>query len=241
MGRSLALAYEKMGVVMLASIALYFAALATFFAVQFSVWGFGLVVVLVGPLWGGLMYVGNLLAHKEDAGLADFVRGYARFWLRSAAIAGLQVAVGIVLYVDIQAIMASKVEWLRYLAGVWAYLAIFAGLVFMYACGVMAEQDVGLRKAIRRSVILILDNLAFTLTIGVFEVVIIALGALPTIGMIAGFKAAGYFMILGLTVVGGMNAIYLNLAAARVLARYDAGRVSDREKLERELQEEQRR
>ena len=238
LGRSASIAYERMGMVVITSIAWYFAALAAATAAGVTVWAVPLAVVLVAPLSVAITYFGNLAVHREDAGLRELWRGYTKFWLRGVALGAVNLAVVFVLWVDIRAIMAANAAWIRMLAGAWIYLGLFAGLLFMYAYPVMVEQDTTPWKAIRRAVILILDNPAYTLTIGLLEVILLAVGVLPTVLLLSGSKAAGYLQIIGVAAYAGFNSVFRNLAAVRLLQRYDAARESDRERLQKQLEVE---
>ena len=238
LGRSATIAYERMGMVVITSIAWYFATLASATAAGITIWALPLAVVLVAPLSVAITYFGNLAVHREDAGLRELWRGYTKFWVRAVVLGAVNLAVVIILWIDIRAIMTAQATWMRMLAGAWIYLGLFAGLLFMYAYPVMVEQDTTPWKAIRRAVILILDNPAYTLTIGLLDVVLLALGVLPTVLLLSGSKAAGYMQIIGVAAYAGFNAVFRNLAAVRLLQRYDAARESDRERLQKQLEVE---
>jgi L-ascorbate metabolism protein UlaG (beta-lactamase superfamily)/uncharacterized membrane protein YesL len=238
LGRSATIAYERMGMVVITSIAWYFATLASATAAGITIWALPLAVVLVAPLSVAITYFGNLAVHREDAGFRELWRGYTKFWVRAVVLGAVNLAVVIILWIDIRAIMTAQATWMRMLAGAWIYLGLFAGLLFMYAYPVMVEQDTTPWKAIRRAVILILDNPAYTLTIGLLDVVLLALGVLPTVLLLSGSKAAGYMQIIGVAAYAGFNAVFRNLAAVRLLQRYDAARESDRERLQKQLEVE---
>jgi len=238
LGKSAATAYERMGMVVITSIAWYFATLASVTAAGVTMWALPLAVVLVAPLSVAITYFGNLAVHREDAGLRELWRGYTKFWVRAVVLGAANLAVVIILWIDIRAIMTAQATWMRMLAGVWIYLGLFAGLLFMYAYPVMVEQDTTPWKAIRRAVILILDNPAYTLTIGLLEAILLAVGVLPTVLLLSGSRAAGYLQIVGVAAYAGFNAVFRNLAVVRLLQRYDAARESDRERLQKQLEVE---
>jgi len=238
LGKSAATAYERMGMVVITSIAWYFATLASVTAAGVTMWALPLAVVLVAPLSVAITYFGNLAVHREDAGLRELWRGYTKFWVRAVVLGAANLAVVIILWIDIRAIMTAQATWMRMLAGVWIYLGLFAGLLFMYAYPVMVEQDTTPWKAIRRAVILILDNPASTLTIGLLEAILLAVGVLPTVLLLSGSRAAGYLQIVGVAAYAGFSAVFRNLAVVRLLQRYDAARESDRERLQKQLEVE---
>ena len=76
LGRSAAIAYERMGMVVITSIAWYFATLASVTAAGATMWALPLAIVLVAPLSVAITYFGNLAVHREDAGLRELWRGY---------------------------------------------------------------------------------------------------------------------------------------------------------------------
>ena len=238
LGRSAAIAYERMGMVVLSSIVWYFATLASVTGSGISMWALPLAVVLVAPLSVAITYFGNLAVHREDAGLRELWRGYTRFWVRAVILGAVNLMVALVLLIDIRAIMLARVTWIRMLAGAWVYLGLFVGLLFMYAYPIMVEQDTTPWKAVRRAVILILDNPAYTLTVGLIEAILISLGVLPTVLLLSGSKAAGYLQFVGVGAYAGLNAVFLNLVTVRLLQRYDVARQSDRERLQKQLEVE---
>ncbi len=238
LSKSATIAYERMGMVVVTSIVWYFATLASVTAAGVVMWALPLAVVLVAPLSAAITYFGNLAVHREDAGFRELWRGYTRFWVRAVVLGAVNLAVVLILWIDIRAIMTAQAAWMRMLAGAWIYLGLFAGLLFMYAYPVMVEQDTTPWKAIRRAVILILDNPAYTLAIGFLEAVLLAAGVLPTVLLLSGSKAAGYLQIIGVAVYAGFNAVFRNLAVVRLLQRYDAARESDRERLQKQLEVE---
>ena len=208
-GRSAAIVYERMGMVVITSIAWYFAMLASVTAAGVTIWALPLAVVLVAPLSVAITYFGNLAVHRDDAGLRELWRGYTKFWARAMVLGAVNLAVVLILWVDIRAIMTARATWIRMLAGAWIYLGLFAGLLFMYAYPVMVEQDTSPWKAIRRSVILILDNPAYTLTIGLLEAILLAVGVLPTVLLLSGAKPLGT-QFVGVGAYAGFNAVFRN-------------------------------
>lgn len=236
--RSFVLTYERLGMVVLTSVLWYFVTFATVFVAGPTIWSIPLFAVVAAPLHMAIMYCGNLAVHREDARFKDLWEGYKRFWVRAALLGAIHSAVILILRIDIYVLLASDSNVMKFLSGVWVYLSIFVGLLFMYAYPIVVEQDTTVRKSIRRAVILILDNPAYTFTIGFFAAIFFALGVLPTIGIFTGNKTAGYFVIIGLSVYAGFASIFRNLATVRALQRYDAARMSGREKLQQELEVE---
>ena len=236
--RSLVRAYERLGMVVLMSVIWYFVTFATLFVAGPTIWSIPMFAAIAAPIHMAIIYCGNLAAHREDAGVKELWEGYKKFWLRAAVLGAMHSAVVLILWIDIQVLLATENTWMRFLSGVWVYLSIFVGLLFMYAYPIVVEQDTTVWKSIRRAAILILDNPAYTLVVGLFAAVFFALGVLPTIGILVGNKTAGYFMIIGLSLYAGFVSIFRNLAAVRALQRYDAARMSEREKLELELEVE---
>ncbi|HHY62330.1 MAG TPA: MBL fold metallo-hydrolase [Bacillota bacterium] len=236
--KSFRLAYERLGMVVLMSVIWYFATFTTVFISGPTIWAIPIFAVVAAPLHMAIMYCGNLAAHREDAGLKELWQGYKKFWTRAALLGAIHSAVILILWIDIQVLLGTDSSLMRFLSGVWVYLSIFVGLLFMYAYPIIVEQDTTVWKSIRRAVILILDNPAYTFAVGLLAAVFFAAGVLPTIGILAGNKTAGYFMIIGLSLYAGFASIYRNLATVRALQRYDAARMSGREKLARELEVE---
>jgi uncharacterized membrane protein YesL len=224
--------------VLVMSIAWYFPAMfAVILGLGLSPMSLPVFVAIVAPLTAAVTYAGNLAVHKEDAGPRDLLRGFGRFWLRAAMLGAVQSVVLVVLALDISLVFTVRATWVMMLSGIWVYLAIFIWSVCVYVYPLMVEQDVGVPTAIRRSALLVLDNPAYTLATVTIAAALFLLGVLPTVLLLLGFRAAGFLMILGLATYAGLNSIFVNCATVRVLKRYNAHRMSERERLEEELAE----
>lgn len=238
LGRSLVLAYERMGMAVMVSIIWFFAAASAAASVAAAPWLIPLAVLLVAPIHTAIAYWGNLVVHREDANFGHVVRGYLKFWVRAVILGAVHILCTFVCYMDLRFAFATDSVAFKMMSGVWVYVSLFAGLVFMYAYTLMVEQDTTPLKALRRSAVLILDNMGFTIVMGLIAALLLALGVLPTVFMFMGSKAAGSFSIIGVAAYAGISAVYRNLATVRLLQRYDAARVSGRERLQQELEDE---
>ena len=108
LGKSAAIAYERMGMVVVTSIVWYFATLASVTTAGVTMWALPLAVVLVAPISVAITYFGNLTVHREDAGLRELWRGYTKFWVRAVALGAVNLAVVLILWIDIRAIMTAQ-------------------------------------------------------------------------------------------------------------------------------------
>ncbi len=236
--RSLSLTYEHLGTSLVLSIAWFFAVATAVSFVSVTPVAAPLAILLASPVHAAAAAWANLVVHRDDAGLRAVARAYKAFFARSLLLGTMHAVAAFVCGVDVYIAFTGQSAALKLLAGVWVYGGLFVAAVFMYAYPVMVEQNTTAWKAVRRSALLVLDNLGFTVVAGLIAALLLTAGSLPTALMLGGVQAAGTFSIIGVMVYAGLSSIYRNLAAVRLLQRYDAARTSGRERLQDELEEE---
>jgi uncharacterized membrane protein YesL len=236
--KALGLTYENLGMSLVLSIVWFFAVATAAAFVNVAPIIVPLAIVLVSPIHAATAAWANLVVHRDDAGFKAVVRAYRTFFARSLLLGAMHAIAAFVCTVDVYIAFTSQSSMLKIFAGIWVYGGLFVGAVFMYAYPVMVEQNTTAWKAVRRSALLILDNLGFTAVAGLVAALLLAAGTVPTVLMLGGVQAAGTFSIIGVMVYAGLSSVYRNLAAVRLLQRYDAARVSERERLQDDLEEE---
>lgn len=197
-----------------------------------------LAILLASPIHTAVAAWANFVVHRDDAGLKAVARAYRVFFVRSLQLGAVHAIVAFVCAADVYIAFTSQSTMLKTFAGLWVYGGLFAGAVFMYAYPVMVEQNISAWKAVRRAALLVLDNPGFTVAAGFVATLLLAAGTAPTLLMLGGVQAAGTFSIIGVMVYAGMSSVYRNLATVKLLQRYDAARVSERERLQDDLEEE---
>ncbi|MGI6145877.1 MAG: hypothetical protein GX183_00765 [Firmicutes bacterium] len=240
LGRSLALAYEHLGMSLLVSVVWFFAAAtaASLAVLMPAMVALPLTILAVAPVQTAAAYWANLTVHQEDAGIIVLIQGLAKFFLRALLLGAMHGLAAFLCAASIYMALAAEPFGIKVLGGLWVYASVFVGLTFMYAYAVMVEQDTTVWKAVRRSMLLVLDNPAFTAAVGLLATALLAAGVVPTVLMLAGVQGAGAFSVIGVMAYAGVSSIFRNLATVRLLQRYGAARASQREILQRELEEE---
>ncbi|HHY46378.1 MAG TPA: hypothetical protein GX506_03665 [Firmicutes bacterium] len=171
-------AYAYLGTVLLLSVIsfLWFAA-GTFIAapiVRFVPLAIGTGFILSGPVFAAVAYTVNRVLDGEDIGVRDFVYGLTKLWARGLALTlcyGLMTAV---LLADVAFFLGNKIPWVKFIAIPVIYAIIFVGMMFNYSFPILVLQDPGLRKILKRSALLSLDNPVFTIMISIVSLVILA-------------------------------------------------------------------
>lgn len=124
------------------------------------------LVLVLGPLTGGIFRLARNVAAGEDPGLLDLLWGFRSALGRCAGLMALQLLVTIVLGADfIYLVMQRSLPLM--IAGVFfGYLLLFWGLMSSYQWPLMVEQQISPPAAVRKSALLTLDNLGYTLAVG---------------------------------------------------------------------------
>jgi|GEM_PF-941617 len=154
------------------------------------------------------LYMVNKAFHKESVSPLDFFRGIKKFFLRSYALGFLYLLVlGIVIF-DLVFFLSSKLIVFNLIGGVWVYVTLYVIFVGYYLLGFLVEQDVGLRKAIRRSALIVLDNFFFSVVVTVMFAIVAA---------VSYFLPPAYFLL-----TGGAIAFIIQNSTAAILKKYGA-------------------
>ena len=153
------------------------------------------------------LHMVNKAFHKEDVSPLDFFRGIKRFFLRSYALGFLfLLIIGIMLF-DLLFFWTSPSILFNIIGGIWVYVTLYVVFVGYYLLGFLVEQDVGLRKVIRRSALVVLDNFFFSIVVTLMFAIVIA----------ASFIAPVFFLL-----TGGALAFVIQNSTAAILKKYGA-------------------
>lgn len=153
------------------------------------------------------LHMVNKAFHKESVSPLDFFRGIKRFFLRSYALGFLFLLVlGIMLF-DLLFFWTSPSTLFNIVGGIWVYATLYVVFVGYYLLGFLVEQDVGLRKVIRRSALVVLDNFFFSIVVTLMFAIVIA----------ASFITPVFFLV-----AGGALAFVIQNSTAAILKKYGA-------------------
>lgn len=212
---------------------------------------FGLVVIgsliwfllslplVTAPIGAALLYSAmNRAVHHEDVTARDLLRGTLRFIWRSYGATAVFLVSGVILVVDLHVVLSSRIEWVRYAAGIWVWALVFLFLMYIYSFGIMVEQDARLRDVFARAALLVLDNPGYSITAGIFALPLAALSVFPQAGMALLSMAAAVPTVRGVMSVllpvsimfgGGLSALYMTRVTVRALRKYGAARLGEHE------------
>jgi hypothetical protein len=165
-----------------------------------------LAATAIGPLLAGTARLMHLIAAREDPALVDLFRE-ARLHARSGALlAAIQTSVTLLLIVDLLFFAAATAGALRWLAVPVFYLLLFWGFALPYQWPLYAGGAGRPLAVVRKSALLVLDNLPFTLGVGLLTLLFTLLCVASTVGL--------------LLLWPGALAIFHTIATRALLRRY---------------------
>ncbi|MGD8237759.1 MAG: hypothetical protein PVH68_04365 [Armatimonadota bacterium] len=187
----------------------------------------GLVVAAftVGPTTMALAALSRAITTRRDPRLADFFRGFRRFFLRGAALFGLNAVVA-TLWASNVFFWASSGpggerigQWGSFaLLTLLSYAMLYWVLMQIYCPAFIAREDIGVLRATRRSALIVLGNIGYSALVFVQLAVLAAVIALPLfvpVRVLAGvaimllaFLAVAFAMLLGATALDDLMKQY---------------------------------
>ena len=154
------------------------------------------------------LYVVNRAFHKESVSPLDFLIGIKKFFFRSYALGLLFLVVLSVMLYDLWFfLVAQKSLVFNIIGGLWIYVIIYVVFVGYYLLGFLVEQDIGIRKAIKRSAMVVLDNFFFSMVVTL---------------MFAIVGAASLILPVFFLLTGGALAFVIQDSTAAILKKYGA-------------------
>jgi hypothetical protein len=145
---------------------------------------------LLGPLLAGVYRLVRSIVGREDPALTDLFREARRHALPGLALAASQVIVGQVLLVDMLFFLSLPAPMFRWLGLLFFYPLIFWGLTVQYQWPLLAEVGETERPvraaltAVKKSALLVLDNLLFSLGLGVCGLLFTLICGLTAVGAV---------------------------------------------------------
>ncbi len=154
------------------------------------------------------VYVINRLKHKQDVKVKDFFTGLRLFALRATGVWLAHALFVLITYVDIRYFLFAPSWYSKIMGVIFIYVMIFVNLMSNYYISLLVEQDIGFKKIVKRSFLLTLGNLFYTIVISILTVILIFIGAI-----------LGPVMLVFL---GGLLAFVQNNAIFYLLKKYNA-------------------
>lgn len=120
-------------------------------------------LILLGPISATIQYLLNRIVTKEDVSVAEFKIGFKKFFWRSELLTFGSVLVLLVIVLFFTITSENPVMVVRLLSGIWLYFALFWMLMFQYLFPFLVHQNIGLKLLLRRTFVLVMDNLLVSL------------------------------------------------------------------------------
>lgn len=180
--------------------------------------GLCLPIVTAPASTAALFSLTNHIAAGKGASIRDFWNGFRKYFLRSLSL-GL-------IYLLLLAMLKSNLFLYQnpsqtgrvvfaFLGAVNLWIFLLFSLLGMYSLPLMVEQDIGLRKSLKRSALLALDNPFFTIAISIQVLAIFFLSFL---------SAAGIILL-----VMSLVSMLLNRSLRELFAKYEGSKKEEKE------------
>ena len=152
-------------------------------------------LIFVGPLTLGAFHFTREVIQKREIKIRDYFRQFAKQFFRGIFAYWLSLAIMIILGVDLIFFLNAGSTFWNYLSGVWIYLIIFFMMSQFYFWSLLVQMNDGIFKTFKRSLLLTLDNILFSLGIFLIFSVLVLIGA-ATVGIGLALTFIGFLGLL---------------------------------------------
>lgn len=166
-----------------------------------------LSLVLLGPTSAAIQYLLNRIVKGKEVSVAEFKNGFKIFFWRSELIVVVSFLILLVIVFFFTLTSQNPVTFIRLFSGIWLYLVLFWLLLFQFLFPFLVHQNIGVKLLLRRTVVLVLDNLLISLLLLLLSGLITAISIFTIIPMV----------ILWFSVLGIMQ----NFIMVELLKKYD--------------------
>lgn len=165
-------------------------------------------LLLVGPLTLAAFLVTYRLIIYQEVKLRDYFRAIREKFWRGMLAYWISLVIFLILVVDFLFFLNFGNKILFYLSGIWIYLLIFFSVSQFYFWSLLVQLDDPLGKLFKKSLLMALDNLLFSL--GIFLSFILLL--------VLGIVSAGIVLAVGFI---GFLGVLANNATHKLLVKYE--------------------
>lgn len=142
----------------------------------------GSSVIVLGPATAGCYYIANKLIKRELVEWRDFFYAFKKFFWKAAALALILITAIAILLVNFIFYFQMYSTFIKVLSIVWLYVIIFLGIMQTYMFPLLIEQDTGIKKIVKRSFLLSIDNIGITLVIFLIVTALLIICILTGVG-----------------------------------------------------------
>jgi hypothetical protein len=138
----------------------------------------------IGPLLAGVHGLVRRIVARDDPGLTDLFHEARARAPAAVALAALQTGLVLLLWVDLLFFGASPLLPLKGLAALCFYALLLWGLMLPYQWPLLVEGAGSPLRVVKKSFLLVLDNLPFTIGVALLTLLFSLLCAITTVGMV---------------------------------------------------------
>jgi uncharacterized membrane protein YesL len=139
-----------------------------------------LLILPIGPATAALFYVANEVAKGEPLSFGLFWVGLRRFWRLGLLLSLAVLIITLLIIVNIYFYLNMGQTIGQIIGIIWIYVILIWGVVLNYPFALLVQMEKpSLFKILRNSVLLVLDNLALSLSMTILTVVVIILCIFP--------------------------------------------------------------
>ncbi len=175
--------YERIGLVMGTNLLWFFVGFGPALIVLYIpyqhpilfVAGILVTILTLGASTAAVNHVMIKIINRDEVGLRDFKVGFRKFFGRGALMALIAILGAIILWVDLLFSLSHPNQIFQLLSGIWIWGMIFWYAVLQFVYPFLVQQDIGLLKALKRSALVVIDNLLGSVIVVVVTLVVLVL------------------------------------------------------------------
>ncbi len=175
-------AYEHLGMVLYTSLVWFaLAFMPATFSISFArqapclltfLVAFLAIAFLAAPMTVAVCSVAQALLNGEEPGMRELWRRFRTHYWPTVKASSTMLAVLVVLVIDIIFFLSSGRRIVQWIAVPWLYLLLYWLLMTLYVAPLIAREHVSLLSLLKRTALLVLDNLVVTIAL-LLEVLLI--------------------------------------------------------------------
>ena len=155
-----------------------------------------LLILPIGPATAGLFYISNEVAKGEPISFRLFWVGMRRFLGLSVKLSIVVVSVTLLLIVNCIFYLRLQSTVGMIVGIIWAYAIVFWGMLLTYPFALLVSmENPGIIKITRAAILLVLDNVLFTISMAILAVVLVGISFFPFGGLPIPFGLAAFLAV----------------------------------------------
>ena len=123
----------------------------------------GLSLFLLGPVSAAIHYLISQILFHGELSVDEFLKALKRFFWRSELLVLLGLITLFIIVFNFSYSASHDAFYMRILNGIWLYMALLWLLMLQYVFPFLVQQDISVWLVLKRSAILLFDNLPVSL------------------------------------------------------------------------------